>query len=70
MTSYQYRCDISAANRYEKITETRLVGDNDDDFVTLVKQGRCVRWDAEVVKHFVGNDAIDVSFKISIAEKI
>jgi hypothetical protein len=70
VTSYQYRCEISAANRYEKITETRLVGNNDDDFVTLVKQGRCVRWDAEVVKHFVGNDAIDVSFKISIAEKI
>ena len=70
VTSYQYRCEICAANRYEKITETRLVGDIYDDFETLVKQGKCVRWDAEVVKHFVGNDAIDVSFKISIAEQI
>ena len=69
-TSYQYRCEICAANRYEKITETRLVGDIYDDFETFVKQGKCVRWDAEVVKHFVGNDAIDVTFKISIAEQI
>lgn len=68
--TYQYRCEMCAANRYEKITETRLVGDIYDDFETLVKQGKCVRWDAEVVKHFVGNDAIDVSFKISIAEQI
>ena len=70
VTSYQYRCEISAANRYEKITETRLVGNINDDFEALVKQGKCVRWDAEVVRHFVGNDAIDVSFKISIAEQI
>jgi hypothetical protein len=70
VTSYQYRCEICASNRYEKITETRLVGDIYDDFETLVKQGKCVRWDAEVVKHFVGNDAVDVSFKISIAEQI
>ena len=70
VTSYQYRCEICTANRYEKIIETRLVGDIYDDFETLVKQGKCVRWDAEVVKHFVGNDAIDVSFKISSAEQI
>jgi hypothetical protein len=70
MMSFQYRCEICAVNRYEKITETRLVGDIDDDFETLVKQGKCVRWDAEVVKHFVGNDAVDISFKISIAEQI
>ena len=68
--TYQYRCEICAGNRYEKITETRLVGDIYDDFETLVQQGKCVRWDAEVVKHFVGNDAIDISFKISIAEQI
>jgi len=70
VTSFQYRCEICTVNRYEKITETRLVGDIDDDFETLVKQGKCVRWDAEVVKHFVGNDAVEVSFKISIAEQI
>jgi hypothetical protein len=67
---YQYRCEICAANRYEKITETRLVGDLHDDFQTLVKQGKCVRWDAEVVKHLIGNDEINVSFKIAIAEQI
>lgn len=68
--TYQYRCEISAANRYEKITETRLVGHLCDDFETLMKGGKCVRWDAEVVKRFIGNYAINVSFKVSIPELI
>jgi hypothetical protein len=67
---YQYRCEICAANRYEKITETRLVAGLDDDFETLVRRGKCVRWDAEVVRNFIGDDDINVSFKISIAEQI
>jgi hypothetical protein len=68
--SYQYSCEICAANRYEKISETRLVGDIYDNFETLLKQGKCVRWNAEVVRHFVGKDAVDVSFKIWIAEQM
>ncbi|KDR11343.1 uncharacterized protein LOC110837182 isoform X2 [Zootermopsis nevadensis] len=70
MLTYQYRCEIRAANGYEKITETRLVAHIADDFTTLNKLGKCVRFDAEVITYFVGTDELNVNFEISIPEPV
>jgi hypothetical protein len=71
MLTYQYRCEIRAANGYEKITDTRLVGHFADNFTTLTKLGKCVRFDADVVYYFAaGNDELNVDFTILIPEPI
>jgi hypothetical protein len=68
--TYQYMCEIRAANGYEKITDIRLVGHFADDFTTLTKLGQCVRFDAEVVNYFTGNYEFNVTFTISIPELV
>jgi hypothetical protein len=68
--TYQYTCEIRAANGYEKISHTRLVGHFADDFGSLTKLGRCARFDNEVVNYFAGNSEPYVTFTISIPEPV
>jgi hypothetical protein len=68
MLTYQYRCDIYAENRYEKISITRLVGHFQDDFNTLTQMGNCLSLDRETVNSFTGNDGFYVNVTVLIPE--
>jgi hypothetical protein len=65
---YQYRCELRAACRYEKIVDTRLVAPVDETFERLHTSGRSVRFDAEVTRRFVG-DNLAVLFTVVPAEE-
>jgi hypothetical protein len=70
MLSYQYRCEIYAENRYEKICITRLVGHFKDDFNTLTQTGNCVSLDTAVVNSFTSNDEFYIHVTVLIPEPV
>jgi hypothetical protein len=61
---YQYICKLRATCRYEMIKDTRLVSSMDETFLALMTSGRCVRFDSEVARSFMG-DKIAVCFRIT-----
>jgi hypothetical protein len=60
---YQYRCELRATCKYELIQDTRLVSSLSETFYALTKSGRCVRFDDEVRRSFMG-DKVAVHFTI------
>jgi hypothetical protein len=70
MLSYQYRCEIYAENRYEKICITRLVGHFKDDFNTLTQTGNCVSLDSAIVSCFTSNDEFYIHVTVLIPEPV
>jgi hypothetical protein len=68
MLTYQYRCEIYAENRYEKISVTRLVGHFQDDFKTLTQMGNCLTLDRATVNRFTGNAGFHVNVAVLIPE--
>jgi hypothetical protein len=70
MLAYQYRCEIYAENRYEKISVTRLVGHFQDDFNTLIQKGNYLSLDRAIVNSFTGNDGFHVNVTVLIPEPV
>jgi hypothetical protein len=68
LLTYQYRCEIYAENRYEKISITRLVGHLKDDFHTMSQSGRCVILDNAVVNCFASNDGLYIHITVLVPE--
>jgi hypothetical protein len=60
---YQYRCELRAMSRCEKIVDTRLVSSLSETFCALMTSGRCARFDDEVARSFMG-DNVAVFFTI------
>ncbi|PNF16917.1 hypothetical protein B7P43_G04211 [Cryptotermes secundus] len=70
MLTYQYRCDIYAENRYEKLSVTKLVAHFRDDFNTLTQKGNCLSLDRATVNSFTADNGFYVNVTILIPEQV
>jgi len=64
-SKYKYEFTLRAANGIEQISNTFLVQGYSEDFETIFKSGKCLNLDEGTVKHFVVDNELKLSGKLS-----
>jgi len=63
----KYKCEFTlrAANGVEQISNTFLVYSYSKDWKTIFKSGKCLRLDEDTAKHFVEENELKLTVKLS-----
>ena len=64
-SKYKYKCTLLAANGIEEIMKTFLVHGYSENFEAIFKSGICLKLHEETVKHFVEENDLNLTVKLS-----